>query len=88
MFQAALLQIAEATREAANAAKAPQNVAAASASAGTGTGGAGGSGSKQQIDWSKLVSKPPFFRLSNTGARSEAFQGLAVATFTVPHLHT
>ena len=61
VFQAALLQIAEATREAANAAKAAQTVAAASASAGTGTGGAGGSGSKQQIDWSKLVSKPPVF---------------------------
>ena len=67
IFQAALLQIAEATQAAANAAQAAQQVAASTtttaASSGTGTGGA--VTVKAQVDWSKLVNRPPIFDYPN-----------------------
>ena len=57
VFQAALLQIAEATSAAANAAQ-----AAAASATGAGTTSAS---SKFQVDWSKLVNKPPVFDFPN-----------------------
>ena len=69
VFQAALLQIAEATSAAANAAQAAQQVAASSTAAATaasssGVGTTPASG-KLQVDWSKLVNKPPVFDFPN-----------------------
>ena len=67
VFQAALLQIAEATQAAANAAAAAQQVAAATATTATASSSAGGVATtgKPQVDWSKLVNKPPIFDYSN-----------------------
>ena len=68
VFQAALLQIAEATSAAANAAQAAQQVAASSTAAATAAGASGGgagtssASSKCQIDWSN---KPPVFDFPN-----------------------
>ena len=71
VFQAALLQIAEAMSAAANAAQAAQQVAASSTAAATAASASGGgagtssASSKFQVDWSKLVNKPPVFDFPN-----------------------
>ena len=73
IFQAALLQIAEATQAAANAAQSASAAATASAAsvtaAASSTGGGGGAATsarpQTQVDWSKLVNKPPVFDFPN-----------------------
>ena len=55
IFQAALLEVAEATKAAAQAAQAVQKASVSPSSSPT-------SGSAQTVDWSKLLHKPPFFR--------------------------
>ena len=71
VFQAALLQIAEATSAAANAAQAAQQVAASSTAAATAASASGGGvgtssvSGKFQVDWSKLVNRPPVFDFPN-----------------------
>ena len=72
IFQAALLQIAEATQAAANAAQSASAAATASSAAvaattsSTGSPGGGASSRPQiQVDWSKLVNKPPIFDFPN-----------------------
>ena len=71
IFQAALLQVAEATQRAADAAQAASAAATASSAAVTATstvGGSSGSSSNRpqaQVDWSKLVNKPAVFDFPN-----------------------
>ena len=71
IFQAALLQVAEATQRAADAAQAASAAATASSAAVTATsttgGSSGSSGNKPpaQVDWSKLVNKPAVFDFPN-----------------------
>lgn len=65
MIQAALLQVAEATKAAA--------LAAASASAAASSASSGGSGGKM-VDWSKLLTKPPQFDFQTTEEEIKAFR--------------
>ena len=60
IFQAALLQVAEATQAAAAAAKSAAASAAQSASASS-SSGAQASAARASVDWSKLLNKPSTF---------------------------
>ena len=61
LLQTALLQVAEATQAAAKAAQAASSAATVSSSAAS----SGGARPQTQVDWSKLVSKPPVFDFPN-----------------------
>ena len=61
LLQTALLQVAEATQAAAKAAQAASSAATVSGSAAS----SGGARPQTQVDWSKLVSKPPVFDFPN-----------------------
>ena len=61
VFQAALLQVAEATQAAAAAAKAAASTSSAASVAAATSSTAAASSSKPSVDWSKLISKPPVF---------------------------
>ena len=62
IFQAALLQVAEATTAAAAAAQSAAASASAVSSTGAGNGGTASSGGvKANVDWSKLLNKPSTF---------------------------
>ena len=60
IFQAALLQIAEATQSAAAAAKAA-SAAATAAGTSQGSSGSGAQSGAEHVDWSKLLKKPSTF---------------------------
>lgn len=59
IFQAALLQVAEATKAAASAAQAAASTSSATATSAVSTSAA--TSGKSVLDWSKLISKPPIF---------------------------
>ena len=67
IFQAALLEVAEATKTAAQAAQAVQKASASPSSSPT-------SGSAQTVDWSKLLHKPPLFEHKTTEDEIRAFR--------------
>eukprot|EP00435_Cladocopium_sp_Y103_P020796 s2794_g5.t1 len=62
IFQAALLQIAEATKAANSAAQAAQSAGAQAAST---AASSAGPAARAQVDWSKLVNNPPVFDCPN-----------------------
>jgi hypothetical protein len=67
IFQAALLEVAEATKTAAQAAQAVQKASASPSSSPTG-------GSAQTVDGSKLLKKPPLFEHKTTEDEIRAFR--------------
>eukprot|EP00435_Cladocopium_sp_Y103_P055326 s1694_g18.t1 len=64
VFEAALLQIAEATQAAAKAAQAAASSCATATESGAGSSGSA-SDSKASVDWSKCVNRPPVFDYAN-----------------------
>ena len=66
IFQAALLEVAEATKTAAQAAQAVQKASASPSSSPT-------RGSAQTVDWSKLLHKPHFSSIRQQKMRFESF---------------
>ena len=64
IFQAALLQVAEATQQAAAASKTAASTSTATAAAAASSTPRVSSG-KPLVDWSKLISKPPVFDYAN-----------------------
>jgi hypothetical protein len=64
IFQAALLQVAEATQQAAAASKTAASTSTATAAAAASSTPRVSSG-KPLLDWSKLISKPPVFDYAN-----------------------
>ena len=67
IFHAALLEVAEATKAASQAAQAMQRASASPSSSPT-------VGSSKTVDWSKLLSKPPLFEHRTTEGEIRAFR--------------
>ena len=71
IFQAALLEVAEATKAASKAAQAAQAAVSSQAAGSSPSGSPTGSST---VDWSKLLSRPPLFEHKTTEDEIRAFR--------------